>query len=62
SYLPTFEKSNSRIDYIFVNKNTELKEYTVEKIYLSDHYPVIGDILPIKIHIKNLTIIIFFIY
>lgn len=42
SYLPTFEKSNSRIDYIFVNKNTELKGYTVEKIYLSDHYPVIG--------------------
>ncbi|MCC0685389.1 endonuclease/exonuclease/phosphatase family protein [Clostridioides sp. ZZV15-6383] len=42
SYLPTFEKSNSRIDYIFVNKNTELKKYTVEKIYLSDHYPVIG--------------------
>lgn len=31
SYLPTFEKSNSRIDYIFVNKNTELKGYTVEK-------------------------------
>ncbi|CCK98553.1 endonuclease/exonuclease/phosphatase [Clostridioides difficile] len=42
SYLSTFEKSNSRIDYIFVNKNTELKGYTVEKIYLSDHYPVIG--------------------
>ncbi len=31
SYLSTFEKSNSRIDYIFVNKNTELKGYTVEK-------------------------------
>nr|UWI48698.1 endonuclease/exonuclease/phosphatase family protein [Clostridioides difficile] len=42
SHLATFEKSNSRIDYIFVDKKTELKGYTVEKIYLSDHYPVIG--------------------
>lgn len=42
SHLATFEKSNSRIDYIFVDKKTELKGYVVEKIYLSDHYPVIG--------------------
>ncbi|MDB0439675.1 endonuclease/exonuclease/phosphatase family protein [Clostridioides difficile] len=42
SHLATFEKSNSRIDYIFVDKKTELKGYIVEKIYLSDHYPVIG--------------------
>ncbi|CZR97528.1 MULTISPECIES: endonuclease/exonuclease/phosphatase family protein [Clostridioides] len=42
SHLSTFEKSKSRIDYIFVNKNVELNGYEVEKIYLSDHYPVIG--------------------
>lgn len=42
SHLATFEKSNSRIDYIFVDKKTELRGYIVEKIYLSDHYPVIG--------------------
>lgn len=42
SHLATFEKSNSRIDYIFVDKKNELKGYIVDKIYLSDHYPVIG--------------------
>lgn len=42
SHLATFEKSNSRIDYIFADRKTELKGYIVENIYLSDHYPVIG--------------------
>lgn len=41
-YLLIFEKLNFRIDYIFVNKNIELKGYIVEKIYLLDYYFVIG--------------------
>lgn len=40
--LCTFEKSNARIDYIFSDYNIIIENYKVEKIYYSDHYPVIG--------------------
>lgn len=40
----TFEKSNSRIDYVYIDKNLKLKKYNVEKVNMSDHYPVIVEI------------------
>ncbi|MGL6107186.1 endonuclease/exonuclease/phosphatase family protein [Romboutsia sp.] len=40
----TFEKSNSRIDYIFIDKTINIKKYSVNKVNLSDHYPVIVEI------------------
>lgn len=40
--LCTFEKSNARIDYIFSDYNIIIENYNVDKIYYSDHYPVIG--------------------
>ncbi len=39
--LATFEKSNARIDYILVDKMLQIHKYEVDKINLSDHYPVI---------------------
>lgn len=39
--IPTFEKSHARIDYIFIKENLNIVDYYVDKIYLSDHYPVI---------------------
>lgn len=40
----TFEKEglSERIDYLFVSKNFEVKEYDVLKSYASDHYPAIS--------------------
>ena len=43
--IPTFEKSNARIDYILVDKSLEIDKYYVDKIYLSDHFPIIVDII-----------------
>lgn len=40
--LCTFEKSNARIDYIFVDYNIIIESYKVDKIFYSDHYPLIG--------------------
>lgn len=40
--IATFKKSNSRIDYIFVDKMINIYSYTVDLINYSDHYPVIG--------------------
>lgn len=40
--IPTFEKSQARIDYIFGNEKVIIKDYYVDNIRLSDHYPVIG--------------------
>ena len=42
--IATFEKSNARIDYILLDKSLEIEKYYVDKINLSDHYPVIVDI------------------
>ena len=39
--IATFEKSNARIDYILLDKSLEIEKYYVDKINLSDHYPVI---------------------
>ena len=39
--IATFEKSNARIDYILVDKSLEIYKYKVDKINLSDHYPII---------------------
>lgn len=39
--IPTFEKSNARIDYILVDKSLQIYKYNVDKINLSDHYPII---------------------
>lgn len=38
---PTLFKYNIRIDYIFVDKNYIPQNYIVDKIKLSDHYPII---------------------
>lgn len=40
--IPTFEKTQVRIDYIFGNKEIAIKDYYVDNIMLSDHFPVIG--------------------
>lgn len=40
--IPTFEKSQVRIDYIFSNEKVIIKDYYVDNIRLSDHFPVIG--------------------
>lgn len=42
--ISTFEKSNARIDYILVDKSLEIYKYKVDKINLSDHYPIIAEI------------------
>ena len=42
--IATFEKSNARIDYILVDKSLEIYKYKVDKINLSDHYPIIANI------------------
>ena len=42
--IVTFEKSNARIDYILLDMSLEIEKYYVDKINLSDHYPVIVDI------------------
>lgn len=42
--LCTFPKTNARIDYIFIDKEINIKNYKVDKIDLSDHYPVIVEI------------------
>lgn len=42
--IATFEKSNARIDYILVDKSLCIDKYEVEKINLSDHYPIISNI------------------
>ena len=39
--MSTFEKSNARIDYILVDKSLQIYKYNVDKINLSDHYPII---------------------
>ena len=39
--IATFEKSNARIDYILVDKSLQIYKYNVDKINLSDHYPII---------------------
>ena len=39
--IPTLPKYNARIDYIFVDKNHIPKEYIVDKVLFSDHYPII---------------------
>ena len=42
--IATFEKSNARIDYILVDKSLGIYKYKLDKINLSDHYPIIVDI------------------
>lgn len=42
--IETFKKSIARIDYILVDKSLCIDKYKVEKINLSDHYPIISDI------------------
>ena len=37
----TFEKSNARIDYIFVDKLISIDNYMVDSVQYSDHYPAI---------------------
>lgn len=44
-YMCTFPLSNSRIDYIYLNYNAYIENYFVDSINLSDHYPVIVNIL-----------------
>lgn len=42
--LTTFEKSNARIDYIFIDKLIDIDDYTVDLVPYSDHYPVIANL------------------
>ena len=37
-------ESNARIDYILVDKSLGIYKYKLDKINLSDHYPIIVDI------------------
>lgn len=39
--IATLPKYNARIDYIFVDKSLEVIDYKVDKVELSDHYPII---------------------
>ena len=36
---PTFSKN--RIDYCFISENLTAKSYTVDEVYMSDHFPVV---------------------
>ena len=36
---PTFSKN--RIDYCFISENLSAKSYTVDEVYMSDHFPVV---------------------
>ena len=40
----TFWPSNSRIDYVFVDKQLSIINYKVDKIKLSDHFPLFCEI------------------
>ena len=42
--LCTFKETNSRIDYVFVDKMINIYSYEIDLINYSDHYPVIGQI------------------
>lgn len=42
--IATFSKSKSRIDYIYIENGIKIKNYFVDEINLSDHYPVIVQI------------------
>ena len=39
--IPTF--LNSRIDYCFEDTNLNITSYEVDKVYMSDHFPIIVD-------------------
>ena len=41
-FEPTFK--TSRIDYVFVNKEINIKSYEVDKVFYSDHFPIIVEI------------------
>ncbi|MCT4621142.1 MAG: endonuclease/exonuclease/phosphatase family protein [Marinisporobacter sp.] len=45
SFLPTFIPSKKRIDYIFTSHSIQILHYNVIPITMSDHYPVMVDIL-----------------
>ncbi|WP_042273539.1 endonuclease/exonuclease/phosphatase family protein [[Clostridium] dakarense] len=40
----TFFKTEARIDYIFIDNLIKIEDYVIDKIKLSDHYPIIGKI------------------
>ena len=40
----TFPKSDSRIDYIFIEKSMYIQNYFVDRVEFSDHYPIIAKI------------------
>lgn len=41
-FKPTFK--SSRIDYVFVNKEINVKSYEVGEVFYSDHFPIIVEI------------------
>ncbi len=41
-FCPTFKKS--RIDYIFIRGNINIKSYKVDEVFYSDHYPIMIEI------------------
>ena len=41
-FEPTFK--TSRIDYVFVNKEINIKSYEVDEVLYSDHFPIIVEI------------------
>lgn len=44
-YLETLMNSGKRIDYIFISESIQILDYKVIPIKLSDHYPVILEVL-----------------
>ncbi|TCO80091.1 endonuclease/exonuclease/phosphatase family protein [Marinisporobacter balticus] len=43
--LPTFRVSQKRIDYVFTSKSIQVHNYQVIPVTMSDHYPVIVEML-----------------
>lgn len=41
-FNPTFK--TSRIDYVFVSKSIKIKSYEVNKVFYSDHFPIVVEI------------------
>lgn len=44
-HLPTMMLYKKRIDYIFVSKEFEVLNYNVFPVKMSDHYPVVADLI-----------------
>ena len=44
-HLPTMMLSQNRIDYVFVSKDLEIIKYEVHTVKMSDHFPVVVEVV-----------------